>query len=130
MTLYPSISQHVMPSDHCPSPDMRAADLPDISAVKIKELFPEIPGGHLHGEGIDFVHQKTREALENVDMQMIKPEHSVNILCSEHGFYLLEGMHYLEMLKTIKDVISERTGCRQINLQLAAGMGYRESREI
>jgi len=130
MTLYPSISQHVMPSDHCPSPDMRAADLPDISAVKIKELFPEIPGGHLHGEGIDFIHQKTREALENVDMQMIKPEHSVNILCSEHGFYLLEGMHYLEMLKTIKDVISERTGCRQINLKLAAGMGYRESREI
>ena len=34
------------------------------------------------------------------------------------------------MLKTIKDVLAERTGCRQINLKLAAGMGYRESREI
>ena len=81
MTLYPAISQYVMPSDHCPPPKMRAADLPDVSAVRVNELFPEIPGGYLHGEGIDVVRQKTRKALENVDMQMIKPEHSVNILC-------------------------------------------------
>jgi len=128
--LYPAITQRVMPSDHCPAPKIRAADLPDISAVKINDLFPEIPEGCLHSEGIGFIRQKTKEALENVDMQMIKPEHSVNILCSEHGFYLLEGMHYLEMLKTIKEVVSERTGCRQINLKLAAGMGYRESMEI
>ena len=130
MKLFPAISQKVMPSDLCPPPKMRAADLPNITAVKITDLFPEIPGGYLHNEGTDFIRKATEEALSQVDMGMIKPDHSVNILCSEHGFYLLEGMHYLEMLKTIKDTILERTGCRQINLKLAAGMGYRESNEI
>ncbi len=130
MKLSPAISQYVMPSEHCPAPEVRAADLPDISAVKITDLFPEIPKGYLHNEGIDFIRQATEEALSRVDMRMIKPEHSVNILCSEHGFYLLEGMHYLEMLKAIKDVVFERTGCRRITLKLAAGMGYRESNEI
>ena len=125
-----AISQKVMSSVHCPEPHMRAADLPDIVSVKVNDLFPEIPQGFMHNEGIDAIRKATEEALSPVDMSMILPDHSVNILSSEHGFYILEGHHYCEMLKTIKDVIQEKTGCRNIRLRLAAGMGSKESNEI
>jgi len=119
-----------MPSVHCPEPEMRAADLTEIVSIKINELFPEMRQGFLHNEGIDFIRKATEETLSQVDMSMIQPDHTVNILCSEHGFYLLEGLHYREMLITIKDVIEQKTGCKNIRLRLAAGMGSREADEI
>lgn len=130
MTFSPTITQSVMKSVHCPEPKMRAADLPGLVSVNINELFPEMPRGFLHNQGVDAVRRATEQTLARVDMSMIKPDHTVNILCSEHGFYLLEGRHYCEMLKTIKDVIEQTTGCRNIRLRLAAGMGARESNEI
>jgi hypothetical protein len=130
MNFSSAISQTVMKSELCPEPIMRAADLPDIVSMKINDLFPEMPQGFLHNQGIDFIKKATEETLSHVDMSMIKPNHKVNILCSEHGFYLMEGMHYCEMLKTVKDVIEQRTGCKHIHLRLAAGMGARESNEI
>jgi hypothetical protein len=130
MNFSPAVTQTVMPSVHCPEPEMRAADLSDIVSVKINELFPEMRQGFLHNEGIDFIRNATEETLSQVDMHMIRPDHTVNILCSEHGFYLLEGLHYREMLITIKDVIKQKTGCKNIRLRLAAGMGSREAEEI
>ena len=130
MQLFPAISQTVMKSAHCPEPEMRTAGLADIVSLRINDLFPEIPGGYLHNEGIDFIRRETEAALSRVDLHMIKPGHTVNILCSEHGFYLLGGLHYLEMLKTIKDVVYDKTGCRRIRLKVAAGMGLREANEI
>ena len=130
MKLPPAISQAVMKSDHCPEPKMRAADLPYIASLKVTDLFPEMPRGYLHNQGIDVVRKATEDALSRVDMGMIKPDHRVNILCSEHGFYLLEGLHYCEMLKTIKDMIEEKTGCNHVRLRLAAGMGSRKADEI
>ena len=130
MNLSSPITQTVMKSDHCPEPKMRAADLPGIVSIKINDLFPEMPEGYLHNQGIDFVKKATEDTLSRVDMSMIKPDHKVNLLCSEHGFYLLEGLHYCEMLKTIKDVVEQKTGCKHVRLRLAAGMGSRESNEI
>lgn len=128
--LHPPVTQPAMESVHCPAPRMRAADLPEIVSLKITDLFPEIRQGFIQDQGLESVRESTRETLAEVDMSMIRPGHSVNLLCSEHGFYLLGGQHYREMLKTIKDVVSERTGCKRIRLKLAAGMGSRESDEI
>ncbi len=128
---YPATSPpKVMKSVHCPAPKMRAAALPDIVSVKVSDLFVEMEQGYLQNEGIEHIRKSTKAALSQVDMKQIHPDHTVNILCSEHGFYLLEGMHYLEMLKTIKDVVQQVTGCRRIRLRIAAGMGSRESDEI
>ncbi|MDT8272652.1 MAG: hypothetical protein RRA35_05620 [Desulfomonilia bacterium] len=109
---------------------MRASDLSEIVSIRINELFPEIPRGFIQDEGVDYLRSATEDALTHVDMSMIQPQHSVNILCSEHGFYLLGGHQYCEMLKTIRDVVQQNTGCRKIRLVLAAGMGARESDEI
>lgn len=130
MNFSPAITQTVMKSVHCPEPEMRAADLSDIVSIKITDLFPEMPQGFLHNQGIDFIRKATEETLSHVDMGKIQPDHTVNILCSEHGFYLLEGKHYCEMIKTIKDVVEQKTGCKNIRLRLAAGMGSREADEI
>ncbi|MGA2028322.1 MAG: hypothetical protein ABSH17_14815, partial [Syntrophobacteraceae bacterium] len=59
----------------------------------------------------------------------IKPEHSVNICSSHHGFTLLGGDPYAEMLKTIRDVIEERTGCKNIRLRAGVGLRFRETEE-
>ena len=62
-------------------------------------------------------------------MSRIKPEHKVNILSSHHGFTLLGGDPYAEMLKTIRDVIEERTGCKNIRLRAGVGLRFRETEE-
>ena len=54
-------------------------------------------------------------------MSMIKPEHSVNVLASHHGFTLLGGHPYAELLKAIRDIVVEKTGCE--NIRLRAGVG-------
>ncbi len=62
-------------------------------------------------------------------MTKIRPEHSVNILASHHGFTLLGGEPYTEMLKTLRDVIEQRTGCRDIRLRAGVGLRFRETEE-
>jgi hypothetical protein len=80
-------------------------------------------------EGIVAVRRRTEDALKSVDMSRIKPEHSVNICSSHHGFTLLGGDPYAEMLKTIRDVIEERTGCKDIRLRAGVGLRFRETEE-
>ncbi len=130
MNFSPAVTQTVMRSVHCPEPGMRAVDLADIVSIKINELFPEMHQGYLQNEGIDFIRKATEAALSGVDMHKIRPDHTVNLLCSEHGFYLLGGLHYREMLVTIRNVVEQKTGCKNIRLRLAAGMGSREADEI
>src|SRR5690606_28797759 len=55
---------------------------------------------------------------------------SINILCSEHGFGILGGFAYAEMIKTIKDVIEERTGNTRAKLVVIAYVGFKEADEI
>lgn len=108
----------------------RAAELPGITSVSLKELFPDLPEIIFPGEGgIIKVRQAAERALSNVDMSMIKPEHSVNVLASHHGFTLLGGEPYAELLKAIKDIIEKRTGCTDIRLRAGVGMRFRETEE-
>jgi hypothetical protein len=121
----------VMPSIYGPPPRRtRPAHLPGMVSVGVTELFPEMARGFLQGEGIEAVRSATKKALADVDMRKIKPEDKVNILCSEHGFYILEGLHYREMLKALGDEVFDRTGCRNIRYVLASGMGIKETDEV
>lgn len=108
----------------------RVCELPGMTSVLLKELFPDLPEVIYPGEGgVAAVRRATEEALQKIDMSKIKPEHSVNILASHHGFTLLGGEPYAEMLKTIKDVIEARTGCKNIRLRAGVGLRFRETEE-
>lgn len=111
-------------------PVQRAADLPGISSLDITRLFPDIPSPiYLNGDDLSAVSDATQKALSSVDMEMIGPQDSVNLLCSEHGFSILEGEAYAQMLRTIKDVVEKRTGCK-VRLRFCVGGGMNEAREI
>ena len=108
----------------------RVSELPGMTSVTLRELFPDLPSVIYPGdEGIVAVRRRTEQALESVNMSRIKPEHSVNICSSHHGFTLLGGDPYAEMLKTIRDVIEERTGCENIRLRAGVGLRFRETEE-
>ncbi|QGP90898.1 hypothetical protein MGLY_02110 [Neomoorella glycerini] len=108
----------------------RVSELPGMTSVLLKELFPDLPEVIYPGAGgVSAVRKATEEALKNIDMSRIKPEHSVNILASHHGFTLLGGEPYAEMLKTLKDVIEARTGCNNIRLRAGVGLRFRETEE-
>jgi len=121
----------IMTSAYYPAPRQRGADLPGMISLGVRELFPDIEkeicplGGDLAVIG-----EQTEAALARVDMSMIESGHTVNILCTEHGFSIQEGDAYAEMLRTIRNVVRERTGCDNIRLRLASGAGVNEAREI
>jgi hypothetical protein len=108
----------------------RAYELSDIVSVRVRDLFPDIPTPiYPSKEGTKAVQEATRSALEKVDVSMIKPGDSVNVLGSHHGFTILGGYPYAEMLRTIKDVIKERTGTKEIRLRVGVGLRFREADE-
>lgn len=114
-----------------PEPRSRAAELPGIVSVRIGDLFPDIPEEiYSLGDEISIIREATRAALSKVYMNMIRPQDSVNILCSEHGFNILDGEPYAEMLRVIREVVQERTGCKRIRLRVAAGIRQKEGPEI
>ena len=108
----------------------RVCELPGMTSVALSDLFPDLPAVIFPGpEGIPAVRRATERALGKVDMERIKPRHSVNILASHHGFTLLGGEPYAEMLRAIKDVIEARTGCKDIRLRAGVGLRFRETEE-
>jgi hypothetical protein len=113
------------------APQQRAADLPGICSIGVRDLFPDIPQQiWSYNQDVSPVRRATEAALAQVDMSRIQPGHKVNLICSEHGFIILGGEAYAEMLRTIKDVVRERTGCEDIRLRIAIGFGKKESGEI
>jgi hypothetical protein len=108
----------------------RGVDLPEMTSISIKDLIPSIPAPIFPGEGgIEAVRKATRLSLSGVDLGKIKKGDSVNILASHHGFTLLGGAPYAEMLKVTRDVIEERTGTRDIRLRAGVGLRFREAEE-
>ncbi len=113
----------------------RMAELDGITSLSVKDLFPDLPDviypnvDLSEEEGLKIIDQATRKSLENVDMSMIKEDNSVNICASHHGFTLLGGAPYAQMLKTIRDVVEERTGSKNIRLRAGVGMRLRETEE-
>ena len=121
----------VMPSVYGPIPRVqRAADLPDMASLRVRDLFPDISQEiFLHGGDLSVIRRATVEALSSVPMDRIRPHETINILCSEHGFSILGGKPYVEMLKTIRDVVRENTGADS-RLKVAAYIGFRETDEV
>jgi len=109
----------------------RGADLENMTSVLLKDLIPDLPDVIYPNKDNDInaVKTATEKALESVDMSMIKPNHTVNILASHHGFTLVGGLPYAEMLKTIKDVVEKKTGCKNIRLRAGVGLRFRETEE-
>lgn len=123
---------NIMPSVYGPPlPVQRAAEIPGIVSLDVVELFPDItPAIYTQDDDVSIIRSAAESSLADVKMDMIKANESVNILCSEHGFAILGGWAYAEMIKTIRDVVRDRTGCDRIRLRVAAGAGYREASEI
>ena len=100
----------------------RAATLPGIVSVGIGELFPDIRRGiYSFGDDLSIIREATEDALAGVNMGMIQSQDTVNILCCEDGFTFEAGEPYAEMIRTIKAVVEERTGCKKIRLRISAG---------
>lgn len=109
---------------------MRGVDLPQMTSVSIRGLIPSIPPPLFPGdEGIEAVKKATRLSLSRVDLNKIKKGDSVNILASHHGFTLLGGTPYAEMLKMTRDYIEEVTGTEDIRLRAGVGLRFRETEE-
>jgi hypothetical protein len=99
--------------------------------LPIRDLFPDVPHEiFLEGGDLSVIRKATEEALKKVNMNMIKPNDTVNLLSSQYGFQIMGGQAYAEMLKTIKDVVEAKTGCHNIRLRVATGFRIREPLEI
>lgn len=109
----------------------RAAELPNMVSLMLKNLFPDLPDiiYPAENDAIQSVRKAAKESLMKVDMSKIKSGDSVNVLASHHGFTLFGGEPYAELLKAIKDVVVEKTGCTDIRLRAGVGMRFRETEE-
>lgn len=122
----------IMASVYGPTlPVHRARDIPGMVSLPVRDLFPDIPAAlYSGGLDVDSVRQAAEQALIGIDMSMIRSNHSVNVLCSEHGFGILGGHAYAEVLATIRDIIMERTGASEVRLVVVAWLGDKEPEEI
>ncbi len=109
----------------------RAALSPRFVSLDVRALFPDIPEAIYSQRGdLSRVRKATERALANVNMDKIRPNDSVNILCCEHSFIICEGEPYAEILRTTKDVVKERTGCEDIRLRIGTGVAFHEAEEL
>lgn len=107
----------------------RGAELPGMTSVLITDLFPNLPKTIYPGkDGIASIRRDTEATLAKIDLSRIKKGQTVNILTSHHGFTILGGEPYAEMIRTIKDVVTCRTGA-QVRLRSGVGLRFRETEE-
>lgn len=130
------IKKAVEPAPYIPSSAANYCEkhyyqLKDACSVDVKELFPSITKAiYNHGDDLKIIEEATRKALEKVDMSMIKPYDRVNLTASEHGFAIMGGLPYLTMVKTIKDVVEERTHNYRIRVVMAMYRLPVEAKEV
>lgn len=121
----------VMRSVYGPKPRTRAVDLLDVVSVPVSTLFPDAGERiYVHGEDLTAITRAAERSLAPLDMGMIKPEHTVKILSSEHGYSIMGGEPYVTMLRALKDSIQKKTGCTNVQLMVGAYKGFRESNEF
>ncbi len=122
--LFPISSEPVLPK-------LRAANLDEISSLQVRDLFSDIPQSiYVKGDDLSAIRRATEDAINKTDTSMIKPDDTVNLLCSEHGFALMGGWPYAEMIKTLKETLEEKTGCKNIRLRFAVGGALTEARAM
>lgn len=107
----------------------RAYQLLGMVFLSMKDLFPDMPDVIWPPANTKGVEEATREALAGVNMKMIKPGDSVNVLASHHGWTILGGEAYTAMLRIIRDTVEERTNCKDIRLRAGVGLRFRETEE-
>jgi hypothetical protein len=108
----------------------RGVKLEGMTSVFLKDLVPDMPEViYPDGAGEQIIREKTETALGRVDLSRIKPNSTVNILASHHGFTLFGGKAYAEMLRTIKDVVEHETQAKEVRLRAGLGMRFRETEE-
>jgi hypothetical protein len=108
----------------------RAAQLEEMTSVTLRELIPDMPKViYPDGQGERIIRTQTEAVLSKIDFSKIKPGKTVNILASHHGFTLLGGKPYAEMLRTIKDIIERETQAKEVRLRAGLGMRFRETEE-
>jgi hypothetical protein len=102
----PVAPPNVMESVYGPKPKERVVTQLDLVSVEVGDLFPEMTDRiYRNGDDITAITNATTKALSSVDMTMIKPEHTVKLLSSEHGYSIMGGEPYVRMLEAIKDNI-------------------------
>ncbi|TFH28827.1 MAG: hypothetical protein E4G97_08285, partial [Deltaproteobacteria bacterium] len=63
----------------------RAAELPGMVGLELKDLFPDTPRAiYTEGGDLSVIRKATEAALKNVRMDMIRPTDKVNILSSQY----------------------------------------------
>ncbi|WP_124606306.1 hypothetical protein [Burkholderia sp. Bp9142] len=112
-------------------PSMRAAQLPGMVSVAVRDLFPDLPVPLMVlGDSAEKVREATVSALESVDLSRIGANDSVNILCSEHGFAMMGGDAYVATVCAVKDEVERRTGNRKLRLAFSSATSKFEGKEI
>lgn len=115
------------------NPEYRAWTLPEMVSVNVKDLFPNMPEAIYDGSkktDLSVIDKLAREAMAKVDMSSIKPDDTINLVCCEHGFLMFGGDPYVQMLKTIKKYVEERTGNYHIRLKLVMYRTPKEGYEV
>lgn len=111
---------------------MRAVELPGLTSVHVKDLFP-IPESPITAASPDamreIIRAKTVETLARVNLDRVRPNDSINILTSHHGYSIYGGHAYAEMIRTLRDEIERRTGAKNIRLRAGVGLRFRETEE-
>jgi hypothetical protein len=92
----------LVPSVYGPElPAQRAKDIPGLVSLPVTRLFPDIPRAAYRGDGdVGAIRAFAERSLAGIDLSMIQPGHSVNVVCSEHGFGMDGGLPYAEMPTT------------------------------
>lgn len=110
---------------------MRAAELPGILALPIRDLTPWLPEpvwAPIPEWGPTDVHEiraRTRVRVEAMDWSMIAAGETVNVLANPHGFALC-GEAYVAMLEEITAHVRDTTGAT-VRLRIAESMGHIEN---
>jgi hypothetical protein len=110
---------------------MRAAELPGMEALPIRELVPWLPqpvwsADPAYGAtDIDAVRRCARERVLAMDFSKITPRSRVNVLANSHGFFM-GGEAYVVLLEEIAAHLRETRQAR-VKLCIAESMGHIEN---
>ncbi len=105
----------------------RAADLPGMIALPVRELVPHLPepiwtaNPDFGNTDTEVIRQETREKISRVDWSRIEAERTVHLIANPHGFSLM-GEAYVVMLEEIAEYVG-RTRNAKVKLRIAESMG-------
>src|SRR5680860_939306 len=125
----PRVSTYNIPPEQLGA---RAADLPEMTGVRIEDLFADAPkpmNADSPEQMRQLIRERTIEQLNATDFSKIQPGDSVNILASHHGFSIFGGEAYAEMIRTIRDEVERRCQTSDIRLMAGVGLRFRETEE-